>query len=213
MESAKKNKLMSIVLRLGLVALLIGACCVVFMGNKQIRRDKEIVKEETYIKIYESQAIEALKKQNKELYDSLMTVSDKKPESAIVIKYKYKYITDTLYVDNFVQDEDSVYHYVQDNDTIKTEIDVAARELAWMRVQHTFNSRFMIVNRIGDNNTVETTINHAPNIEIEKVDAWHRKKGFKDRLYLGPSINAGYDPFNKKPTVSVGISFGYNLLK
>ena len=204
---------MSILLRLGLLAVLIGACCVVFMGNRQVNRDRDIAKEETYIKIYESQAIEALKKKNRELYDSLMVVSDKKPESAIVIKYKYKYITDTLYVDNFVQDEDSVYHYVDDNDTIRTEIDVAARELAWMKVQHTFDSRFMIINRVGENNTVETTINHAPNIEIESVDAWHKKKSFKDHLYLGPSINTGYDPFNKKPTVSIGLSFGYNLLR
>lgn len=212
MENAGRNKLLTALFRLGLMALLVGACCVVFMGNKQKTHDRDIQKEETYIKIYESQAIEALKKQNKELYDSLKIVSDKKPESAIVIKYKYKYLTDTIFVDKFVQDEDSVYHYITDNDTIRTEIDVAARELAWMRVQHTFNNRFMIINRIGDNNTVETTINHGPNIEIEKVDAWHKKKSFKDHLYLGPSINAGYDPFNKKPTVSVGISFGYNLL-
>ena len=70
----------------------------------------------------------------------------------------------------------------------------------------------MIINRLGQNNTVETTINHGPNIEIESVDAWHRKKTFKDRLFLGPSVNVGFDPLAKKPTFSVGVSFGYNFL-
>lgn len=212
MENTKSNRKESILLRLGLLFVLVIACFVVFMGNRQIKHDREIAKEETYIKIYESQAIEKLKKQNKELYDSLMTVSDKKPESAMVIKWKYKYITDTIYAENFTQDEDSIYHYVNDNDTIRTEIDVAARELAWLKIQSTFNSKFMIINRIGQNNTVETTINHDPNIEITKVDAWHRKKSFKDHLFLGPSVNVGYDPLGKRVTTSVGVSFGYNFL-
>lgn len=213
MENTGRYKRLSVLLRIGLVALLVGACCVVFMGNRQVRHDKDIAKDETYIKIYESQAIETLKKKNKELYDSLMTVSDKKPESAIVIKWKYKYITDTIYAEHFTQDEDSIYHYVNDNDTIRTEIDVAARELAWMKIQSTFNSKFMIINRIGQNNTVETTINHDPNIEITKVDAWHAKKSWKDRLFFGPSVNAGYDPAQKKFTWSVGISAGFDLLR
>ena len=212
MENTKPGKRESILLRLGLLFVLAIACFVVFMGNRQIKREREIAKEETYIKIYESQTIEQLKKKNKELYDSLMVVSDKKPESAIVIKWKYKYITDTIYAESFTQDEDSVYHYVSDNDTVRTEIDVAARELAWLRINSTFNNKFMIINRLGQNNTVETTINHGPNIEIESVDAWHRKKTFKDRLFLGPSVNVGFDPFAKKPTVSVGVSFGYNFL-
>ena len=212
METTKNNKKQTILLRLALLFVLAGACFVVFVGNRQIKHDREIAKEETYIKIYESQAIEKLKKENRELYDSLQVVSDKKPESALVVKWKYKYLTDTIYVDKFEQDEDSVYHYVTDNDTIRTEIDVAARELAWMRVQHTFNSRFMIINRIGDNGTVETTINHAPNIEIQGVAAWHNKKSWKDRLFIGPSIQTGYDPIRKKATISVGISAGYNLL-
>ena len=204
---------MNVLMRLGLLFLLAASCFVVFMGNKQIKHDREIVKEEQYIKIYESQAIEKLKKQNRELYDSLMVVSDKKPESAIVVKWKYKYFTDTIYAEKFVQDEDSIYHYVNDNDTIRTEIDVAARELAWLKIQSTFNSKFMIINRIGQNNTVETTINHDPNIEITQMDAWHAKKSWKDRLFLGPSVNAGYDPAQKKFTWSVGVSVGYDLLK
>jgi hypothetical protein len=183
------------------------------MGNRQIKHDKEIVKEETYSKIYESQAIEKLKKQNRELYDSLMVVSERKPESAMVIKWKYKYITDTLYVDSFTQDEDSIYHYVQDNDTIRTEVDIAARELAWLRIQHTFNSRFMIINRIGEKGTVETSINHSPNIEIQGVDAWHMKKTktWKDRIFIGPAVQGGWDPIRKQPTFSIGLSAGFDL--
>ena len=132
MENTTPGKRESILLRLGLLFVLAIACFVVFMGNRQIKHEREIAKEETYIKIYESQTIEQLKKKNKKLYDSLMVVSDKKPESAIVIKWKYKYITDTIYAESFTQDEDSVYHYVSDNDTVRTEIDVAARELAWL---------------------------------------------------------------------------------
>lgn len=213
MKNIVITKKMSILLRLGLLVLMALSCFIVFMGNRQIKRDKDIVKEETYIKIYESQAIEKLKKQNRELYDSLMVVSERKPESAMVIKWKYKYITDTLYVDSFTQDEDSIYHYVQDNDTIRTEVDIAARELAWLRIQHTFNNRFMIINRIGDKGTIETSINHAPNVEITGVDAWHMKKSktWKDRIFIGPAVQGGWDPIRKQPTFSIGISAGFDL--
>lgn len=213
MESTGKYKKLSVLLRIGLVALLVGACCVVFMGNERVRRDKNVAKEKTYIKIYDSQAIEALKRKNKELYDSLMVVSDKEPESAVIIKWKYKYITDTIYAESFVQDKDSIYHYVEDNDTLRTEVDVAARELAWLRISHSFNNRFMLINRIADNGTVETTINHSPNVEIQGVDAWHIKKPktLKDRLFIGPSIQGGYDPIRKQATFSVGLSAGYDL--
>ena len=213
MEILKNKKLQSILLRITLLFVLAGACFVVYMGNRQIKHDREIAKEETYIKIYESQSIEKLKKENRELYDSLKVLSDRKPESAVIIKYKYKYLTDTLFVDNFTQDEDSIYHYVSDNDTIRTEVDVAARELAWLKIQHTFNSRFMIINRVGDDGTVETTINHDPNIDIIGVDAWHTKKTktWKDRLFIGPAVQSGWDPVRKQVTFSFGLSAGFDL--
>lgn len=205
-----------------LIAILIGVCAFIFSGKKETKTDRDIEKEETYIKIYESQTIEALKKENRALYDSLKLASDKTPESAIQIKYKYKFITDTIVKNQFVTEYvtdannavvDSVYHYTNDNDTIQTDINVKAKDIEWLHVKATINEKFTIINRVGSNGTNETTINHSPNVDIDGVTAWHRKKTFKDRIFVGPTIGAGYDPINKQFGTYIGVSVGFNLLK
>ena len=196
-----------------IIGILLVACAVVFIGNKKLKERQHVINDETYIKIYESQAIETLKKKNKALYDSLMVERGRKPESAIEIRYKYKYVTDTITKTEFVQTEDSVYHYASDNDTVKTEIDLKASDLDWVNVRTTISDKFTIINRTGDDGTVETTINHSPNVEIEHVDTWHVKKTWKDNLFFGPSASAGYDPIRRKPSIIIGVSVGYNLWK
>lgn len=59
------------------IVVLMVVCSVVFIGNRQLVKQKEINKEQTYVKIYESQEIESLRKENKELRDSLMVETEK----------------------------------------------------------------------------------------------------------------------------------------
>lgn len=204
-----------------LILLMVGVGIVVFLGDTNLKREREIKGNETYVKIHESQSIKALKKKNRELYDSLNVVSAYKPESAIQFKIKYKYKTDTIYKTEFITEyvyadngvvADSIYHYEKDNDTIKANIDVKAKELDWLTARWEINDKFQIINRT-NGNLNETTINHSDNVEISDVTVWHKNKTFKDRLFLGPSVNAGYDPIQKKFTWGIGISAGFDLIK
>ena len=201
-----------------LVVLLLIICAVVYVGKKHGEDEKDIKKEETYIKIYESQKISELKKKNKALYDSLKVLSEYKPESAIEIRYKYKYKTDTLKVTQFIAKADSVnvgdslYTYVNDNDTIRTEVNISARKLNWTTVNATIKEKFTIINRT-DGNTNQTTIGHSGNVDITGVDAWHVKKGYslKDHISIGPAVGVGYGVFTKKPDAYVGVTIGYKI--
>lgn len=221
MALTEKHKKWIDILQWLLILLMVGVGIVVFLGDSTMKKEKVIQDSETYIKIHESQSLKALKKKNKELYDSINVLSTFKPESAVQIKFKYKYKTDTIYKTEFVTEYvyldngeigDSIYHYVKDNDTIKANIDVKARELEWLIAKWEINEKFQIINKT-NGNLNETTINHSDNIEIGDVTAWHRNKSWKDRLFLGPSVNAGYDPALKKFTWSIGFSAGFDLIK
>lgn len=195
-----------------LIGFLMILCVAVFIGNRNLKKERDIQREETYIKMYESQKIAELEKKNKALYDSLMKKSDKTPESAIEIRYKYKYKTDTIKVTEFAVGNDSIYHYSHDNDTVKTNIDIKARDLEWCKVDAQINEKFTIINRT-DGNENETTINHSSNAEITGVDAWHRKRTFKDRFNVSVGVGAGYGVFTHKPDMWVGVSVGVKLGK
>ena len=70
--------------------LIIGLSIVLLIGfirqNEAFTKNAEYEKNNTYVKIYESQNISKLKKENKALYDSIKKL--KNVESAIEIRYK-----------------------------------------------------------------------------------------------------------------------------
>ena len=175
-------------------------------------KDTEYQKEQAYVKIYESQTIESLKKENRELYDSIKRLND--VESAIEIRYKYKYVTDTITKTEFVYNtNDSVYHYHNDNDTITCDIDVKANNLEWIQNRFTINDRFMIINREKDGMN-QTLINHGENTTVDAVDTWHRiedKQKWYKNFHLGIQAGFGYGVFNRKPDIFIGVGVSYDL--
>ena len=175
-------------------------------------KDTEYQKEQAYVKIYESQTIESLKKENRELYDSIRRLND--VESAIEIRYKYKYVTDTITKTEFVYNtNDSVYHYHNDNDTITCDIDVKANNLEWIQNRFTINDRFMIINREKDGMN-QTFINHGENTTVDAVDTWHRiedKQKWYKNFHLGIQAGFGYGVFNRKPDIFIGVGVSYDL--
>lgn len=175
-------------------------------------KDTEYQREQTYVKIYESQTIESLKKENRELYDSIKRLND--VESAIEIRYKYKYVTDTITKTVFVYNtNDSVYHYHNDNDTITCDIDVKANNLEWIQNRFTINDRFMIINREKDGMN-QTFINHGENTTIDAVDTWHRiedKQKWYKNFHLGIQAGFGYGVFHRKPDIFIGVGVSYDL--
>ena len=85
--------------------LIIGLSIVLLIGfirqNEAFIKNADYEKNNTYVKIYESQNISKLKKENKALYDSIKKL--KNVESAIEIRYKYRYKTDTVYLSKSVK--------------------------------------------------------------------------------------------------------------
>ena len=181
-------------------------------SNNDFIKDTEYQKEQAYVKIYESQTIESLKKENRELYDSIRRLND--VESAIEIRYKYKYVTDTITKTEFVYNtNDSVYHYHNDNDTITCDIDVKANNLEWIQNRFTINDRFMIINREKDGMN-QTFINHGENTTVDAVDTWHRiedKQKWHKNFHLGIQAGFGYGVFNRKPDIFIGVGVSYDL--
>ena len=238
MAETTNNKKLYRILLLVLIVLLVGACAFIFFQRKQVLNERNIAAQERYVKLYQAEELSALKKRNKELYDSIMAYSDKQPESALEIRYKYKYKTDTIYKTEFklktVPKEvvterlipgdtvyvketmavlDSIWHYEKDNDTIQTMIDIKAKDLEWVKVDANIHDKFIIINRTDNNGNIETTIDHSPNVDIDGVTAWHKKKSWKDRLFIGPTIGVGYDPIHKTFSPTIGVSVGFNLWK
>lgn len=182
-----------------------------FIKHKDLVTKAKYQNGHSYVQIYESTNIKQLKKENKELYDSIKKLSN--VESAIEIKYKYKYVTDTIKVTKFKYfEKDSLYHYINDNDTIKMEIDVKAKDLQWLTNKITINDKFTIINREKDN-VNQTVINHSPNVDIENVDIWHRENKTKwyNNFHIGVQVGLGYGILNNKPDIFIGAGVSYTI--
>lgn len=233
---SEKSKKFIDIIQWVLIAVLIGFCAYSQWTIKNSGFQEVVVEQDKngkYTQIYDSQKMEVLKKENKELYDSIKKL--KNAESAVVIKYKYKYstdtvrvtdkqyvtvpveknITDTIYRYAEEHHTDSIYHYTENNDTVSYNLDICASQLQWHKLDFQINDKLTLINQNDGNNHNILTVDHGDNMEIEDVTAWHKKKGnsFKDRFFFGPSINVGYGIFNKKVDVFIGVSVGFDLIK
>lgn len=210
---------------IGLIAMLV----IQGINYQQMKSDlvtsAEYNKANTYVRIYESQKLNKLKKENKELYDSIAKL--KNVESGMIIKFHEHYNTDTITVDKFIvkhdtiykkienviaQDVDSIYHYTQDNDTVKLDIDVKAKDLKWVTADFTIYDKFVITNREKDG-TNQTSITHSDNTTIDETAMWHRKneKKWYQKFVISPQIGLGYGLLNKKFDTYVGVGVGYDF--
>lgn len=194
--------------------------------KKQLITNEEYNKENTYVRIYQSQKLSELKKQNKELYDSISKL--KNVESGMIIKFREHYNTDTIYVNKFemkrdtirittnnnetVEKVDSIYHYAQDNDTVNLSIEVKAKEMEWCKADFTIHDQFIIINREKDG-VNQTTINHSDNTTIEGTTMWHKKNNKKwyQKFSVSPQIGVGYGMLNKKFDTYVGFGVTYDF--
>lgn len=221
MQLTDKQKKIIYIVQWVLIALLalILIFTWIFKKSDNLVTDLESKTEQTYIKVYESDEIKSLKKQNKELYDSIKKLSN--VESGIEIRYKYKYQTDTIWVTDFIKEETAqkdssinqpiIYQYTADNDTVRYDMEIKARDLLWARGNFTINDKFQIINREKDGQN-ELIVNHGKNTEIEGVDAWHRvedKQKWYKNFHFGVQLGAGYGVINRKFDVFVGAGLIY----
>lgn len=206
----------NIIITILAILVAVGAFLSIRFYNERQTALKEVetqISETQYVQTYNTEKISALKSENEALYDSIRYL--KNVESAVQIKYVYKTKLDTVFVKEDSVQEDSVYHFAYDNDTLKYELDVRADRVYWYSTQFELHDNFMIISSVNENDEVTTIINHSPNVTIEDATLWHSKKknSFWDRIYYGPSVSVGYGFINKKPDVFVGFSIGYNLKK
>lgn len=109
-------------------------------------------------------------------------------ESAIEIRYKYRYKTDTVYLTKSVKQsalKDSVYDFVSDNDTVSYELKVKAKDVDWYNMNFAINDKFTIINR-NDNDQNETTVIHNPNVSIEGTTMYHSKDKYNNGIIVSP---------------------------
>ena len=195
-----------------LIIFLVFVCIFNYFNNTndKLITSEEYKKELSYIKIYESQTIEALKKENNELYDSIKRL--KNVESAVEIKYVYKFKTDTIKVNEFKETDDSVYQYAQKNDTIDFKVNVKAKDLKWVQTDLKINDKFTIINKELEGLN-QTMVSGSDNVEIQNVDAWHRKDKQKwyNNFVISPQVGVGVGMINKKLDVYVGVGVGYKF--
>lgn len=211
---------------IGLIAMLVIQGVNYQQTKKDLVTSAEYNKENTYVRVYESQRLDKLKRENRELYDSIKKLND--VESGMVIKFREHYVTDTIMVDKFVVQRDtirvvadnnkvyesvvSIYHYTQNNDTVNLDIDIKAKELQWCKADFTISDQFMIINREKDG-VNQTLINHSDNATIESTTMWHRKdtKKWYQRFTISPQIGVGYGMINRKVDTYVGVGVGYQF--
>ena len=211
---------------IGLIAMLVIQGVNYQQTKKDLVTSAEYNKENTYVRIYESQRLDKLKRENRELYDSIKKLND--VESGMVIKFREHYVTDTIMVDKFVVQRDtirvvadnnkvyesvvSIYHYTQNNDTVNLDIDIKAKELQRCKADFTISDQFMIINREKDG-VNQTLINHSDNATIESTTMWHRKdtKKWYQRFTISPQIGVGYGMINRKVDTYVGVGVGYQF--
>lgn len=203
-----------------MIVVLVSMLVIQGVNYKKTKKDlitsTEYNRDNTYFRIYESKKLNKLKKENKELYDSISKLQD--VESGMIIKFKERYKTDTISVDKFVvihdtiNKMDSIYHYANNNDTVNLYIDVKAQDLKWVKADFTIHDQFMIVNR-EKNGVNQTLIHHSDNVSIENTTMWHRENNQKwySKFSISPQLGVGYGMFTKKTDVYIGVGVGYKF--
>ena len=187
--------------------------------NKIIDKEIEYVdSNKTYNKIHMDAEFSKLKKENKELYDSLKKSRD-------IIDYLVQFDYEKSYSSGKVEtsskkdnasasiSRDYVYNS-EPNDSFEYKLTInSEKEPNYYQLDTKFKQRFTIVNE-HDKGMNHTTIKEDGKGDISNVTVFHKKnkKKFIDRFAVGPSITVGYDPLNKNMGCMVGVSLTFNIL-
>lgn len=174
--------------------------------------------------IYDEGSFSDLKKENKELYDSLKKYKD---QITYLLQFKYKKEYDTgkiitKYVvvngDSIAANEDSVkvYEYGNnENDTIHYNLKIGSKvEPNWYQLRTVVNEKFTIVNKKLDDGVNKTTIDTQNKGDVTDITILKKKeKAFWKRFSIGIGTTAGYDPINKNFGIMIGPSVTFDLTK
>jgi len=230
MKKLFKEKCFYIVLALFLVT-----CGLIWFSNKQYESSKKLIEEveyydslNNYNKIYYSKTFKELKKENKELYDSLKQYKDK-IDFIVQFTHEKEYETGKIetkpnIVDSIVFDTIKIsetlmaktYEYNSElNDTFQYKLNVNSyTEPNWYSLNVRTKNKFTIVNKEEDGiNHITIGSNNNGNISNVTVFNKKGKRKFLSRFSVGPSFTAGYDIVNKQWGIMAGASVTFDLAK
>jgi hypothetical protein len=213
-----------------LIALIVGL--VAYFNYELQKKQKQIEEIEftdttgTYHKIYYEKKFKELKKENRELYDSLKQYKDK-IDYIVQFYHEKEYNTGQVHtkpniIDSVVYDTVLVtipqiaktYEYLSEpNDTFQYKLNVnSLTEPNWYSIQAKVKNKFTIVNKEeGDVNHIVINPENGGNITNPTVWKKKEKRNFLDRFSFGPGVTAGYDPINKQFGVVIGASVTFDL--
>ena len=179
-----------------------------------------------YNKLYYEAKFASLKKQNKELYDSLKQYKDK-IDYIVQFYHEKEYNTGQVHtkpniIDSVVYDTipytvppiAKTYEYTSEpNDTFQYKLNVNSfTEPNWYSIQAKVKNKFTIVNK-EEGGMNHITIDPGNGGTITNPTVWKKKekRSLWDRFSFGPGVTAGYDPINKQFGVVVGASATFDL--
>lgn len=230
MKKLFKEKCFYIVLALFLVT-----CGLIWFSNKQYESSKKLIEEveyydslNNYNKVYYSKTFKELKKENKELYDSLKQYKDK-IDFIVQFTHEKNYQTGKIetkpnIVDSVIYDTIKVsktlmaktYEYNSEpNDTFQYKLNINSyTEPNWYSLNVRTKNKFTIVNKEEDGIN-HITIGSSNNGNISNVTVFNKKekRKFLSRFSVGPSVTAGYDIINKQWGIMAGASVTFDLTK
>lgn len=212
-----------------LVMLLLVSIAMLIYMSIRADRTKVIIDEiefidstRVYNQIYYEKTIKDLKKENRILYDSLLS-KDKRIDYLIQFTAKKEYNTGKVEIKPKEENTDSIseaktYEYTNEkNDTLSYTLRINSyTEPNWYSLNIKTSDKYTIVNKENGDGINHVTINNNNGGNtISDVTVFKKKEKikFKDRFIIGPSITAGYDPLNKNVGVMVGVSVTFDIRK
>jgi len=222
-----------------MIALFLVIIGTLYFSRTELKKSEKLVEEveyidstNTYNKIYYEKEISSLRKENKELFDSLKKY---KKDIDFLVQFKYKKSYETGVVHTKKNNSQSVtvtkeeqginpeekleaktYEYLSEpNDTFEYKLRInSEKEPNWYSLSANVKDKFTIVNKSKDDSNINhITIGSQGSCEISDVTVFKKKekKKLRDRISIGPGATAGYDPINKNWGVMVGIGVSYDL--
>lgn len=213
------------------IALMAVAIGVLLYTNQLQRRTNGNIDEIEYIdslknyhKVFYDKKFSALKKENKELYDSLKKYKDK-VDFLIQFKYEKEYSTgivkivhDTVSIERTGDSFAQTFEYQSEpNDTFSYNLKINSEaEPNWYSLDVRTKEQFTIVNKKNDGSDLnEFSLETDGHGTISDVTVFSKKRKTKvwDRFSVGPTVGVGYDPINNKIGATIGVGITYDLRK
>ena len=215
------------------LALFLITCGLIWFSSRQYESSKKLIEEveyydslNNYNKVYYSKTFKELKKENKELYDSLKQYKDK-IDFIVQFTHEKTYQTGKVetkpnVVDSVIYDTIKVsetlmaktYEYNSEpNDTFQYKLNINSyTEPNWYSLNVRTKNKFTIVNKEEDGiNHITIGSNNNGNISNVTVFNKKEKRKFLSRFSVGPSVTAGYDIINKQWGIMAGASVTFDL--